>query len=222
MSKHRKKSRPARRSKRGGQPARIWQFEQLESRAMLAVMGPMPYDGGNYGPQIQRFAEPHPYHPAMSAPAHFEHHWAAGPEQHGWAFSRPMPGRFHEGRLVFREYDEPFEAWSIAPPNLQHSSYSQGPPPVVNFERKALDIPVWNSNIASLPNTNQQENIKISVVSYNPQRHADAPGSTSNQPDFALPGMHNTGYFDPAYYRLIGLSSASTIVTTQTTTRELE
>src|SRR6478672_7344632 len=121
MSKLPRKSRRARRSKRSQPSARIWQFEQLESRAMLAVMGAMPYDGGNHGPQLQSFAEPRPFQTAMFAPAKFEQHWVAGPEQHRWAFSGPMADGFHEDRLIFREYSESVEVWSIGPPNLQHS-----------------------------------------------------------------------------------------------------
>jgi hypothetical protein len=60
------------------------------------------------------------------------------------------------------------------------------------------------------------------VASDKPQQPPVPPGTKSNQIDYALPGVRNTGYYDLAFYRLIAASSTSTTVTTQTTARELE
>ena len=115
MSSINKKSRPARRVKRGQHSLRRWQFEQLESRAMLAVMGPMPYYGGDHGPQLQSFHDSPQFEAAVFAPPQFQQNVVAGPLDRGWG-GGPMQGGFHDDRFMFRQYVV-IEVWNVAPPN---------------------------------------------------------------------------------------------------------
>ncbi len=115
MSSINKKSRPARRVKRGQHSLRRWQFEQLESRAMLAVMGPMPYYGGDHGPQLQSFHDSPQFEAAVFAPPQFQQNVVAGPLDRGWG-GGAMQGGFHDDRFMFRQYVV-IEVWNVVPPN---------------------------------------------------------------------------------------------------------
>ncbi len=228
MSSLPKKSRRASRAKRGQQPARVWQFEQLESRAMLAVMGPMPYYAGDHGPQTLSFSEPHRFEATMFVPPQFQQSWTASPVDRGWD-GGPMHGGFHDDRMMFGQFDEPFEATNDVPANLAHSNYTQpAPPPPTAYEPQVVIREVWlfYDNPVSQTTGGTVATPSSSPKPDNPQRLVDLPGGPTNpNPGPLATDAHYNYNLDGAAGQLAGLLSSTSSSATSAilqTTREIE